>query len=321
MGKQYGKALCAAFFATVILVSGLATAQATNELIITSFQDGYLSWTNGNSNLYYTVEYKPNLNETNLAWNGSYRVSQDVRSSSNNITVPVGVYYQVVGSSNPLHTLTLSPTSGAVAAGYYAATTLSAVDANLSAANIATNVTVFGIAGTLNTNVLALVPKTGQTNSYQTGDDGTYKKGVAWPNPRFTIGTGVDGTNCVTDNLTGLMWTRNANLGGTKTWTNAIAYCEALTNGVYTDWRLPNKRELLSLTDDGQKDPVICNTAGTGKWSANDPFTGVQSSYYWSSTSYAGVTPTIWCVWLGQGDVLLYARENTFFVWPVRGGQ
>ena len=32
----------------------------------------------------------------------------------------------------------------------------------------------------------AMVPKTGQTTSYGAGDDGALKKGVAWPNPRFT---------------------------------------------------------------------------------------------------------------------------------------
>ena len=48
----------------------------------------------------------------------------------------------------------------------------------------------------------APVPKTGQTESLADHDDGYYKKGVEWPNPRF-IDNG-DGT--VTDKLTGLLW-------------------------------------------------------------------------------------------------------------------
>jgi hypothetical protein len=36
------------------------------------------------------------------------------------------------------------------------------------------------------------VPKTGQTTSYATGDDGDLEKGVAWPNPRFTDVNGHD---------------------------------------------------------------------------------------------------------------------------------
>ena len=81
------------------------------------------------------------------------------------------------------------------------------------------------------------VPKTGQTTSYQTGDDGTYQKGVTWPSPRFTV---QGNTNTVIDNLTGLVWARNANLGGAMTWSNAIVYCEGLTYGGHSDWRLPN---------------------------------------------------------------------------------
>jgi hypothetical protein len=50
------------------------------------------------------------------------------------------------------------------------------------------------------------VPKTGQTTSYALGDDGDLQMGIAWPEPRFT--DNEDGT--VTDNLNGLMWTKDA---------------------------------------------------------------------------------------------------------------
>lgn len=53
----------------------------------------------------------------------------------------------------------------------------------------------------------APVPKTGLTTSYAPGDDGALQKGVAWPNPRFTDNN--NGT--ITDNLTGLIWLKNAN--------------------------------------------------------------------------------------------------------------
>ncbi len=48
-------------------------------------------------------------------------------------------------------TKTLSAANDTVAAGYYAATTLSAVDADLAAANIKTGVVVFGVTGTYDT--------------------------------------------------------------------------------------------------------------------------------------------------------------------------
>ena len=53
----------------------------------------------------------------------------------------------------------------------------------------------------------APVEKTGQTISYATGDDGDLEMGMTWPVPRFT--DNEDGM--VTDNLTGLMWLKDAN--------------------------------------------------------------------------------------------------------------
>ncbi len=58
----------------------------------------------------------------------------------------------------------------------------------------------------------APVPKTGQTTSYATGDDGILQKGVVWPIPRFKDNN--NGT--VTDNLTGLIWLKNANCFGVE---------------------------------------------------------------------------------------------------------
>ena len=222
--------------------------------------------------------------------------------------------YQKVQNLAPQTLQTLSATTDLLTAGYYAATNLTQVDTDLTAANIKTNVTIFGIAGTLSTNVggntySAAVPKTGQTNTYQAGDDGTYQKGVAWPNPRFTIQAD---SNCVLDNLTGLIWARNANLDGEKTWSAAIIYCEDLTYGGYDDWRLPNRRELLSLIDDGRVDPAL----PTGH-----PFSGVQYNVYWSDTSCPFDEGQAWYVEMHHGDVNYYLKSDDNYVWPVRGGQ
>ncbi|MBI5180834.1 MAG: DUF1566 domain-containing protein, partial [Nitrospirae bacterium] len=79
------------------------------------------------------------------------------------------------------------------------------------------------------------LPKTGQTTCYDaagavvacanTGQDGDLKKGVTWPSPRFT----VDGTgDCVTDNLTGLMWVKNPD-STLRNWASAMTYANNLT--------------------------------------------------------------------------------------------
>lgn len=58
-------------------------------------------------------------------------------------------FYAVTGGvKTGTGTKTLNPANDTVAAGYYAATTLSAVDTDLAVANIKTGVTVFGKAGT-----------------------------------------------------------------------------------------------------------------------------------------------------------------------------
>jgi hypothetical protein len=132
----------------------------------------------------------------------------------------------------------------------------------------------------------APVPKTGQTNSYAPGDDGAVKKGVAWPAPRFTD----NGDNTVTDSLTKLVWTKNANYWGTKTWMEALElagrlhdeYPVMIKTGVHDgskagDWRLPNRKELESLVDCGFYYPALPNTLGTGRWSEGNPFQGVPS--------------------------------------------
>jgi len=84
------------------------------------------------------------------------------------------------------------------------------------------------------------LPKTGQTKCYDesgteisctgTGQDGEIQAGVAWPGPRFTD----NGDGTMTDNLTGLMWTTNANLpGGYKTWQQALDYVAGMNAGTY----------------------------------------------------------------------------------------
>ncbi len=188
--------------------------------------------------------------------------------------------------------------------------------------------------GLLTGTLSAPVPKTGQTISHTVGDDGDLEMGVAWPNPRFTDNS--DGT--VTDNLTGLIWLTNANCANaTRPWATALTdvaslnsagtmndnNCGDTSNGGswQTDWRLPNVREMHSLAHYSFIVPAVPNTAGTGQWSAGDPFTGVKPEYYWSSTSYVSYTANAWRVGLYYGFVNMGTKTNSYYVWPVRAGQ
>jgi hypothetical protein len=128
----------------------------------------------------------------------------------------------------------------------------------------------------------APVAKTGQTKSYTAGDDGDLQTGVALTAPRF-INNG-DGT--VTDNLTGLIWMKNAGSFRISNWGNAVQSCSTLASGSYGlwdgsyagDWRLPNIRELYSLIDFGHYNYALPD---------GHQFINVMATY-WSSTTYAG---------------------------------
>ena len=190
--------------------------------------------------------------------------------------------------------------------------------------------------------VPAPVEKTGQTTSYATGDDGDLEKGVAWPNPRFTD----NGNDTVTDNLTGLMWLKHANCiaaqypdfdndetigasgDGGVTWQHATDFIAGINEETYpdcgagyTDWRVPNMRELASLIHYGVWDPTLPNTAGTGQWSEGDPFTLVMPIHYrWSSTMNSSATGLVWGVYMHSGFVSTEPNFDLHYVWPVRDG-
>jgi len=146
-----------------------------------------------------------------------------------------------------------------------------------------------------------------------TGQDGEYQLG-ATAAPRFTDNS--DGT--VTDNLTGLIWLKNANCYNTQTWQNSLNSANGLASGscgltdssAAGDWRLPNVRELASLVD-YQTNPAP--TLPTGH-----PFTGVVSSSYWSSTSYVLSPSNAWYVVFNSGGISANGKTANRYVWPVR---
>jgi hypothetical protein len=227
---------------------------------------------------------------------------------------------EVVGT---MSAQTLAPNVKAMTAGNYAAADLTEIDKDLVPMNIVAGVEIFGVMGVARTNLVSgRVSRTGQTAASLAGDDASLPKGVAWPNPRFTVGEG-ESANCVTDNLTGLVWLKNPIAN--RTWDKAIAYCDELDGtggrGGYTDWRMPNVRELQSLVHFGFADPALPNTAGTARMAKGDPFVVATEGSYWSSTTGASDPASAWYLRLRDGSVFTGAKSGPLLVWPVRGGQ
>lgn len=161
----------------------------------------------------------------------------------------------------------------------------------------------------------APVARTGVTATYVTGDDGALQKGIPWPIPRFTD----NGNGTVTDNLTGLIWLKNAGCFTPQPWGLALPPANNLASGACGltdgsspgDWRLPNWRELRSLLDYGVIHPSLPQ---------RHPFSNLRPANYWTSDSYAGGTSYAYYVNLDLGGMDVDSKGATYNIWPVRSG-
>jgi len=135
------------------------------------------------------------------------------------------------------------------------------------------------------------------------GQDAQY----AGPQPAYRD----NGDGTVTDLNTGLMWQQSDD-GTTRTWQEACDYCDglALPSGGYSDWRLPDRRELMSIVLYGQYNPSISTTY----------FPDCRSSIYWSSSTIADYPDYAWHVFFDYGYVYSFSKTYHYYVRCVRGG-
>lgn len=132
-------------------------------------------------------------------------------------------------------------------------------------------------------------------------------------------------TECVKDNITGLMW-EGKPITGTRiasaTYTNygdnrsgdASAYvAEVNAAGLcgYNNWRLPTADELQTIVDYSVPAP---STPINDTW-----FPNTMQTYYWSSTGYAGLPlNSVWVVNFAYGWVATNNTANAGFIRLVR---
>lgn len=122
-------------------------------------------------------------------------------------------------------------------------------------------------------------------------------------------------TGTVTDNVTGLVWQKEDDKTY-RDWDTAITYCENLNLDSYTDWRLPNIKELNSIIDRSRRDPAIDPIF---------PVTNTNNSYwvqFWSSTTSMGGGASIaWFInFLTGGIGTANKSALAVYVRCVRGG-
>lgn len=225
--------------------------------------------------------------------------------------------------------LTPGTTNQPILLGYHDGTGFCAGDVDLLAENIRYGVSLFGVTG-----ASSAFPGTGQTTAYASGSDGDLRRGPA----RSFVDHG-DGT--ITDAVTGLMWEKKSQDGSIHDMNNmyswstdavgmdgtlATDFLAALNAGAgfagHNDWRIPNRMELLSITNMQAYDPAVYGpffrncTAGCNVFSCSC----TQSGSYWSSTTNPGYPDYAWGVAFGDGDTVDDYKTLYSYARAVRGG-
>jgi rRNA maturation protein Nop10 len=170
------------------------------------------------------------------------------------------------------------------------------------------------------------VPQTGQAGCWDaqgnsvacagSGQDAAKSFGAALPSSRF----GDNGNGTKTDTLTGLVWLQNGGCFGALSWANAVSGVASLASGscglsdgsAAGDWRLPNRKELMSLINWQQQ--------SMSSWLNIQGFSNIQNGFYWSSSTLLSNSNNAYSVDLGGGGVSTKVKTNLYNVMGVRNG-
>jgi hypothetical protein len=114
----------------------------------------------------------------------------------------------------------------------------------------------------------------------------------------------------VLDNETRLVWERSP-VVGLQDWTNADASCVQKTVGNRKGWRLPTAAELASLVEPSLVNPSL---------PSGHPFSNVQLFGYWTASAVAFNVSFGAVVDFSDGHVGFVDKDDSRFVWCVRGG-
>ncbi len=132
-------------------------------------------------------------------------------------------------------------------------------------------------------------------------------------NPHYGVNQfkdNIDGT--ITDTATGLTWMQ-ADSGEGMDWLSALRYAESMEHAGYSDWRLPNAKELQSIidytrspdtTDSAAIDPLFKATELVNEQGVKD------YGHYWTSTTHVGSRGAEQAVYFAFGRSLGYMKDR-----------
>ncbi len=115
-----------------------------------------------------------------------------------------------------------------------------------------------------------------------------------------------NGDGTVSDLATGLMWQKSDD-GVGRDWEKALKYAENLKLATYSDWRLPDAKELQSIVDYSRSPqttntPAINPVFATTEIKSPDGKSG-QYPYFWTSTTHLdGINPNASAVYFAFGE-------------------
>ncbi len=133
----------------------------------------------------------------------------------------------------------------------------------------------------------------GRIKCYPTADNG-HNNGYFMRLVRGNTGYGENnftagGNGTVTDTSSGLTWQQSDSRKGMD-WSDALNYCEDLSLGGYTDWRLPNAHELEYIVD-YSRSPVTTNSPAIDPIFTTSSITNEAGQkdwpYFWTGTTHA----------------------------------
>lgn len=175
-------------------------------------------------------------------------------------------------------------------------------DSNGSTSSVASGVNITATACT--TPIGARLMKTGQTVSYQSGDDGTHQAGRLVSFYVLASNNPFGNTNRFTDELGGQTYTKGImidwaqasgstvqgyyfNDGNYRSWSSFITWANALSiTGFTSGWRPVNKLEIETLFDYGASTFAMNYAPLNSKFVIN----GGSNRYFWCSNSYPNGT-------------------------------